>query len=164
MIFGAARIKALAAQHGSATGRLEGHRIRFSALITSNLKSLALAASTTRSAKIRSARIPTRFATFGMSQVAFPVIFLFALGEGEGRRAFRACNFKIWHGTLSPIESKTEGSALSALRGSLWPGAWPESLLGRSHPKRFKVRRVYSRGTGGSMSQALKRSATETES
>jgi hypothetical protein len=107
---GAARAEAIATEDGSAARRLEGDGITLTALVAGDFKTLTLAATAAAapgtSAKLGAARISTIFASLRLAQVAFVVILLFALREGEGVPAISACNVNVWHGLLSPFESE----------------------------------------------------------
>jgi hypothetical protein len=108
---GAARAEAIAAQHGSSARRLERHSIGLTALVAGDLKTLAFASSSAApaprtSAKLRAARVTTFFAALRLAQVAFVVIFLFALRERECIPAIGACDVNVWHDLLSPSESE----------------------------------------------------------
>ena len=95
--------KTLAAQDGPACRRLEWHSIVFATLIAGDLKSLAFSASSSWSTKVGTARIPARLAAFGMSQVAFLIVFLLAFAERESVSTFRASDLDVWHVADSPM-------------------------------------------------------------
>jgi hypothetical protein len=108
---GAARAEAIATEDGPAARRLEGHGITLTALVAGDFKTLTLAATAAApgtSAKLGAARISTIFASLRLAQVAFVVILLFALREGEGVPAISACNVNVWHGLLSPLKAKRD--------------------------------------------------------
>jgi hypothetical protein len=100
LLLGAAGAEALAAQNGPSARGLEGHGIRFAALVAGNLEALTLAATARpapRPAETGAARVATRFASFRLAQVALVVILLLSFGERESRTAFSARNLNVWH-------------------------------------------------------------------
>jgi hypothetical protein len=123
---GAAGAEALAAQNGPSARGLEGHGVRFAALVAGDLEALALAATpgpAPRPAETGAARVAARFAALRLAQVSLAIILLLSFGEGEGRTAFGTGNLDIWHRCFLPRRARLPFWS-SALRFSLGaPGA-----------------------------------------
>jgi len=91
-----ARTEAVTAQDGSARRWFERDWVRFAALVASDLESLTFS-SWSPWAEVCAPRITTRLTTLRMSQVTFPIVFLFTFRKGKRGIAFRTRDFKVWH-------------------------------------------------------------------
>ena len=109
--------KAVTAQNWSSRRRLEWNTVGLATLVASNLKSLALSAWSSGTTKTGPARVTTRLTAFRVSQIAFLVILLLALGKGKGTTTFRAHDFDVWHDFFLH-ESGNLAAQLSLLLGA----------------------------------------------
>jgi hypothetical protein len=90
--------EAFAAQHGSTARWLERDAVSLTALVAGYLESLAFPArASSASPKICATAIAAGLATFGLAQISFRVIFLFAFGEWKRRAALGARDLYVWH-------------------------------------------------------------------
>jgi hypothetical protein len=93
----AIRAKTITAKNRPSTRRFEWDSILLTTLIAGDVKSLALAATSSRSAKVRATRITTRLTAFRVSQVPFLIVLLFTFGKGKSVSTFGASDFHVWH-------------------------------------------------------------------
>jgi hypothetical protein len=108
----AAGAETLTAKNWPSGRGLERHGIGFAALVAGNIEALALTspAASAGAAKVCAARVPAGFTAFGLAQVPFLVVLLFALGKGKGLAAFGAKYIDVWHDWFLP--SKRSASLL----------------------------------------------------
>jgi hypothetical protein len=99
---GAARGKALAAQHRPSGLRLERNAVSFSTLIASYLKALALASAATLSGatKVLAARVTTGLTALGVGQATLAIIILLSFSKRKGRSTLGASDFLVRHDFL----------------------------------------------------------------
>jgi len=106
----AAGAKTFTAKDRPSGRRFEGHGVRFAALIADDIEALPLAASSaaapTSAAKVCAPCVTTGFAAFGLAQVPFLVVLLFAFCEREGLAAFGTSDVNVRHDWFSPVKAE----------------------------------------------------------
>jgi hypothetical protein len=116
LLGGPIRTKAISTENRSSGGRLEGHRVKFTALVTGYLKLLPLSARTPWPSKIRPAGFPARFTSLRVGQISFLVVLLLAFSEWKCISTFNASDIDVRHGSF--LHGKLVHNSLLSIIGT----------------------------------------------